>query len=98
MAVAARPAGEGRLIGLKAPCQPLGRWPSAVVPSHPPFCNLSGSVSGRSIKYNWVDEGRDLFSGGCQHTQNRCGAAKEVEPAVVGGHLLIGSGAGTEKV
>jgi nicotinate dehydrogenase subunit A len=38
-----------------------------------------------------------IFSGFFQHTQNRCGAAKEVEPAVVGGDLLIGSGAGTEK-
>ena len=47
--------------------------------------------------YSWLDEGRD-FSGDLQHPQNRCGAAKEVEPAVVGGDLLIGSGAGTEKV
>ena len=29
---------------------------------------------------------------------DRCGAAKEVEPAVFGGDLLIGSGAGTEEV
>src|ERR1700722_6478351 len=56
----------------------------------------SGSVSTRASKYSWPDEGRD-FSGGFQDTQNRCGAAKEVEPAVVGGDLLIGSGAGTEK-
>jgi hypothetical protein len=42
--------------------------------------------------------GKRDFSGGLQHTQNRCGAAKEVEPAVVGGDLLIGSGAGTEKI
>src|ERR1700728_2064087 len=42
------------------------------------------------------DEGRD-FLGGFQDTQNRCGAAKEVERAVVGVGLLIGSGAGTEK-
>jgi hypothetical protein len=58
---------------------------------------LSGSVSARASKYNWHDEGRD-FSGGLQHTRNRCGAAKEVEPAAVGGDWLIGSGAGTEKV
>src|SRR5580692_2051905 len=58
---------------------------------------MHGSVSTRASKYGWPDEGRD-FSGGLQHSQNRCGAAKEVEPAVVGGHLLIGSGAGTEKV
>jgi hypothetical protein len=44
----------------------------------------------------WLDEGRGV-SGGFQHIQNRCGAAKEVEPAVVGGDLLIGSGAGTEE-
>jgi hypothetical protein len=56
-----------------------------------------GSVSARASKYSWLDEGRD-FSGGLQHPQNRCGAAKEVEPAVIGGDLLIGSGAGTEKV
>jgi hypothetical protein len=40
----------------------------------------------------------EIFSGGLQHAQNRCGATKEAEPAVVGGDLLIGSGAGTEKV
>src|SRR3984957_2056114 len=57
----------------------------------------SGSVSARASKYSWFDEGRD-FSGGLQHPQNRCGAAKEIEPAVVGGDLLIGSGAGTEEV
>jgi hypothetical protein len=56
-----------------------------------------GSVSAPASKYSWLNEGRD-FSGGFQHSQNRCGAAKEVEPAVVGGDLLIGSGAGTEKV
>ena len=39
----------------------------------------------------------EIFSGGLQHIQNRGGAAKEVEPAVVGGDLLIGSGAGTEE-
>jgi hypothetical protein len=39
-----------------------------------------------------------MLSGGVQHPQNRCGAAKEVEPTVVGGDLLIGSGAGTEEV
>jgi hypothetical protein len=33
---------------------------------------------------------KDEISGGFQHTQNRCGAAEEVEPAVVGGDLLIG--------
>src|ERR1700761_2971649 len=41
---------------------------------------------------------KDEISGGFQHPQNRCGAAKKVEPAVVGGDLLIGTGAGTEKV
>ena len=52
----------------------------------------------RASKYSCrPDEGRD-FSGGLQHPQDRCGAAKEVEPAVVGGDLLIGSGAGTEEV
>jgi hypothetical protein len=56
-----------------------------------------GSISARASKYSWLDEGRD-FSGGVQHTQDCCGAAKEVKSAVVGGHLLIGSGAGTEKV
>src|SRR3984957_9952518 len=40
-----------------------------------------GSVGARASKYGWPDEGRD-FSGGLQHSQNRCGAAKEVEPAV----------------
>jgi hypothetical protein len=40
----------------------------------------------------------EIFSSGFQYSQHRCGAAKEVEPAVVGGDLLIGSGAGTEKV
>jgi hypothetical protein len=58
---------------------------------------LSGSVSARAGRYSWLDEGRD-FSRSFQHTQNRCGAAKEVEPTVVGGHLLIGSESGTEKV
>ena len=56
-----------------------------------------GSVSARASKYSWLDEGRD-FSGSFQHSQDCCGAAKEVEPAVVGGDLLIGSGAGTEEV
>jgi hypothetical protein len=56
-----------------------------------------GSVSARASKYSWPDEGRD-FSGGLQHPQNRCGAAKEVEPAVVGGNSLMGAGAGTEEV
>jgi hypothetical protein len=55
-----------------------------------------GSVSARASKYSWLNEGGD-FSG-FQHSQNRCGAAKEVEPAVVGGDLLIGTGTGTEKV
>jgi hypothetical protein len=41
---------------------------------------------------------KDEISGGFQHTQDCCGAAKEVEPTVVGGDLLIGSGAGTEEV
>jgi hypothetical protein len=58
---------------------------------------ISGSISARASKYRWVDEER-MFSGGLQHAQNRCGTAKEVEPVVVGGDLLIGSGAGTEKV
>ena len=40
----------------------------------------------------------EVFLGRFQHTQNRCGAAKEMEPAVFGGDLLIGSGAGTEEV
>jgi hypothetical protein len=40
----------------------------------------------------------EILSGGFQHTQDRCGAAKVVEPVVVGGDVLIGSGAGTEKV
>jgi hypothetical protein len=40
----------------------------------------------------------EIFSGGLQHSQDRCGAAKEVKPAVVGGDLLIGAGAGTEEV
>ena len=40
----------------------------------------------------------EIFSGGFQHAQNRCGAAKKVKPAVVGGDFLIGSGAGTEEV
>jgi hypothetical protein len=53
----------------------------------------TGSVSARASKYSWLDEGRD-FSRGFQHTQNRCGAAKEVKSAVVGGHLLIGPGCG----
>jgi len=43
-------------------------------------------------------DGGGEFSGGFQYAQNRCGAAKKVEPAVVGGDLLIGSGAGTEEV
>jgi hypothetical protein len=41
-----------------------------------------GSVSARASKYSWLDEGRD-FSGGFQHTQNRCGAAKEEDRASV---------------
>src|ERR1700761_9431927 len=57
----------------------------------------SGSVIARASKYSWLNERRD-FSGGFQHPQNRCGAAKKVEPAVVGWDLLIGLGAGTEKV
>jgi hypothetical protein len=40
----------------------------------------------------------EISSGGVQHTQNRGGAAKEVEPSVFGGDLLIGSGAGTDEV
>jgi hypothetical protein len=61
------------------------------------IAGYGGSVSARANKYSWPDEGRD-FSGGLKHPQDRCGAAKEVEPAVVGGDWLIGSGAGTEKV
>ena len=72
--------------------------PVAAEPSERPLNRpADGSVSARANKYSWPDEGRD-FSGGLQHPQNRCGAAKEVEPAVVGGDWLIGSGAGTEKV
>jgi hypothetical protein len=59
--------------------------------------SISGSVNARAGKYSWYDEGRDL-SGGFQHTQNRCDAAKESKPTIVGGDLLIGSAAGTEKV
>ncbi len=60
---------------------------------------MAGSVSGRASKYSRFDEGEIFrFSGGFQDTQDRCGAAKEVEPAVVGGDLLIGFGAGTEEV
>jgi hypothetical protein len=61
-------------------------------PARAPAC---GSVSAGASKYSWFDEGRD-FSGGFQHTQDCCGAAKEVERTVVGGDLLIGSG--TEEV
>jgi hypothetical protein len=43
---------------------------------------LTGSARARASKYSWPDGGRD-FLGGLQHPQNRCGAAKEVEPAVV---------------
>jgi hypothetical protein len=60
-------------------------------------CCLSGSVSIRASKYSRWDWGRE-FSGGPQHTQNRCGAAKVVKSAVVGGDVLIGSRARTEKV
>jgi hypothetical protein len=60
-------------------------------------CPSTGSFSARASKYSWFNEGRD-FSGGFHHSQNRCGAAKKVEPAVVDGDLLIGSGSGTEKV
>jgi hypothetical protein len=56
-----------------------------------------GSVSTRASKYSRSDEGRD-FSSGLQHTQNRCGAAKEVEPAVAGGDFLMGAGTGAEEV
>jgi catechol 2,3-dioxygenase-like lactoylglutathione lyase family enzyme len=52
-----------------------------------------GSVSTRTSNYSRSDEGRD-FSSGLRHTQNRCGAAKEVEPAVVGGDLLMDAGSG----
>jgi hypothetical protein len=45
----------------------------------------------------WFEEGWGVSSG-FQHAQDRCGAAKEVEPTVVSGNLLIGSGAGTEEV
>src|SRR5580698_6051443 len=40
----------------------------------------------------------EIFVSGFQHTQNRCGTAKKMEPAAVGGDCLIGSGAGTEEV
>ena len=40
----------------------------------------------------------ETFQGGFQHTQSGCGAAKVVEPAVVGGDWLVSSRAGTEKV
>ena len=73
------------------------RHPDAAVIVPPRSSAVPGSVSTRASKYSWRDEGRD-FSGGLQHPQSRCGAAKEVEPAVVGGDWLIGSGAGTEKV
>src|ERR1700733_9667886 len=42
----------------------------------------SGSVSTCASQYSRSDEGR-ACSGGLQHTQNRCGTAKEVEPTVV---------------
>jgi hypothetical protein len=55
--------------------------------------SLNGSVSGRASKYSWLAGGRDC-SCGFQH--DRCGAAKEMEPAVGGGDLLIGLGAGAQ--
>jgi hypothetical protein len=55
------------------------------------------SVSARARKYSWPDERRDRSSG-LQHAQNRCGAANEVESAVVGGDLMIGLGVGTEEI
>ena len=58
---------------------------------------MSGSVSPCASKYSWFDEGREC-SDGFQHTQDCCGAAQEVEPAVVGGDVLIGPKAGLEEV
>jgi hypothetical protein len=56
-----------------------------------------GSFSTHVSKCCWLEVGRD-FSGDFQHPQNRCGTTKEVDPAVGGGDLLIGPGAGTQKV
>ena len=53
----------------------------------PPLPVLS-ALAPTSIAGSMKDK---FFSSGLQHAQNRCGAAKEVEPAVVGGDLLIGS-------
>ena len=39
----------------------------------------------------------EMFSDGLQHAQNRCGSAKEVEPAVIGGDPLTGLRARTEE-
>ena len=87
-----RPDGVGDIANLGASRPTAGSPGSRDRPS-----SCHGSVSARANKYSWPDEGRGC-SGGLQHPQNRCGAAKEVEPAVVGGDWLIGSGAGTEKV
>jgi hypothetical protein len=50
-----------------------------------------GSVSARASKYSRLDGGGD-FSSGLQHGEHRCGTAKEVEPAAVGGDVLIDLG------
>jgi hypothetical protein len=91
--------GSGMFIRLVSARNPgnIGRVSEAAVFGLHVARGSGGSVSARASRYSWLDEGRD-FSGGLQHHQNRCGAAKEVEPAVVGGDWLIGSGAGTEKV
>ena len=57
----------------------------------------AGSVSIRANKYSCPDGGRE-FSSRLQHIQNRCGAAKEVEPAVAGGDFLMSPGARVEEV
>jgi hypothetical protein len=83
---------SGMFIRLVSACNPgnIGRGSEAVFGLH--VASGSGdSVSARASKYSWLDEGRD-FSGGLQHPQNRCGAAKEVEPAVVGGDWPIAIG------
>jgi hypothetical protein len=75
-----------RLVSARNPGN-IGRVSEAAVFGLHVARGSGGSVSARASKYSWLDEGRD-FSGGLQHHQNRCGAAKEVEPAIVGGDWL----------
>jgi len=85
--LSARPCGRVRRSSADGGRAGSERFQSKHSLPHLPAAVLS-ALAPTSIAGSMKDK---FFSSGLQHAQNRCGAAKEVEPAVVGGDLLIGS-------